>query len=208
VVQHLANAPDLVQGVRSGAIILRFEDSFHLAWATNDAATLARNVGTKIKQLLRQVTAVGLTVSEIHLDNDCPMRLLKAWAGVVRTLGSGVLADQEVWVTSLPVHLQEPRYSAWFGGAVAGHILQLFDTGVAAEAVMARRLAERLAQQPLPFRLGLGAFERATANGPTQHQWWFTALPVFAALPGYRGVWIFPGGQRWTFLLPVSAPGR
>jgi hypothetical protein len=54
----------------------------------------------------------------------------------------------------------------------------------------------------MPFRLGVGAFERQLANGrTTDHRAWFGATHVMIESPWYRGVWVFPGGTSWVSLL-------
>jgi hypothetical protein len=118
----------------------------------------------------------------------------------VRYLRTHALAGDSVWVTSIIAHLREDSYGALFGEVVNGHVLQLFDTGELAtesQIVEAVRLARRA---NMPFRVGLGAFERETKRGRTNHRAWFATVPRFATVPGYAGVWIFPAGQRWVTL--------
>ena len=144
--------------------------------------------------------AVGVAVRAVQLDYDAPQRRIAQWAGSVRYLRAHALATDAVWVTSLIAQLREPEYGDLFRDVVSGHVLQVFDTGEPATVVQvdeALRLARRAR---MPFRLGLGAFERQTRRGPTDHRAWFATVPRFAAVRGYAGVWIFPAGQRWVTL--------
>jgi hypothetical protein len=53
--------------------------------------------------------------------------------------------------------------------------------------------------------LGLGAFERETKRGVTEHRAWFETVPQFARTRGYAGLWVFPAGRRWITLLRDDA---
>ncbi|MDZ7629923.1 MAG: hypothetical protein U5K74_00860 [Gemmatimonadaceae bacterium] len=124
----------------------------------------------------------------------------RAWAGdgAIAAVVGHSLAQDSVWVTSIIAHLREPSYGALFRGAVRGHVLQVFDTGEEASEVRIAEAVRVVRRAGLPFRVGLGAFERETKRGRTEHRAWFSAVPRFARVDGYLGVWVFPAGQRWV----------
>jgi len=173
------------------AAVLRFDDSVAKAFdAFPDDALAAR-----LAALLPPLPA-----EEVQLDFDCPVRLLPRWALLLSALAPR-LAGHRVWITTLPAHLEQPDFGGLFRGRVEGQILQLFDTGAGPEE--AERLAERLGQAGLPFRIGLGAFERYDEEGrSTGHRRWLSRLGPFRALPGFEGLWVFPAGRRWRAWLP------
>ncbi len=140
-------------------------------------------------------------VHTVQLDYDAPQRALPAWAGSVRFLTSHALSRDSVWVTSIIAHLREPAYGDLFRDVVCGHVLQVFDTGEEATAAKVSEAVRLAGRAGIPFRLGLGAFERQTRGGLTEHRAWFATVPHFAAIEGYRGLWIFPAGHRWTSFL-------
>jgi hypothetical protein len=146
-------------------------------------------------------------LTEVQLDYDCPTRRLERWAGVVRRLSGGALAGRTVWVTSIPAHVAVQGYGRHFQGAAAGHILQVFDTGDPYSPEAASRLDRQLARHELPFRLGVGAFERELAPGRlTDHRRWFEAVPRLARNPWFRGVWVFPAGRAWVQHIEPDLP--
>jgi hypothetical protein len=147
-------------------------------------------------QVLRSRVS-NVTVRVVQLDYDAPQRALAAWARSIRFMRSRSLAGDSVWVTSLIAHMREREYGSLFRNVVDGHVLQVFDTGEDATAVQIAEALRLTARAALPFRIGLGAFERQTRAGPTNHRAWFAAVTQFAALRGYGGIWVFPAGQRW-----------
>ncbi|MCC7054896.1 MAG: hypothetical protein IT355_16610 [Gemmatimonadaceae bacterium] len=181
-------------------VVIRFEDGLDQCRTPADGAHRFDLALDSAVQVLR-ARAGGATVRAVQLDHDVPQRALAAWARSVSYLHAHALAADDVWVTSLIAHLREPTYGDLFRDVVAGHVLQVFDTG---EPATARQVDEAVAlaqRARMPFRLGLGAFERRTRRGLTDHRAWFATVPQFAALEGYRGVWVFPAGQRWiTFV--------
>lgn len=199
--QRLGCSPVIGKSIPSVAVVVRIDDSLHHLWETRAADQIAVDIDARLKKLMRLLAAAEVQVEEVQLDYDCPERRLSAWAQVVRTVSLGSLQGKPLWITSLPAHLKNPNYSIWFRGAVKGHILQLFDTGVLCNQDTLRLLSDQLSRQGVPFRIGLGAFERRGYVKRTDHQSWFSALPSFAAIPGYKGVWIFPGGKEWVELL-------
>jgi hypothetical protein len=138
----------------------------------------------------------------VQLDYDCPERLLPRWAAVVRTLSRDALSGRTVWLTSLVAHVRHRNYGDLFRDNVAGHIVQVFDTGDRMSVPYARQLERLVTRHRMPFRLGLGAFERRLANGATtHHRAWFAAVRIVNGSPWFRGVWVFPGGSQWAPLL-------
>jgi hypothetical protein len=197
VTQRLALRPSVAGGVPIAAVV-RFDDAFHSVWEAQDDAALARTVAARIGTLLARLDAAGTRVIEVQLDYDCPERRLARWAALVHTLARGPLAGRALWVTSLPVHVRHAEYGTLFRGAVAGHIVQLFDTGLEPTPSAIAALGTALDAQRLPYRVGLGAFERALPDGRrTEHRAWFAAGPRLAASRWYRGTWVFPAGERW-----------
>ncbi|MCC7345331.1 MAG: DUF3142 domain-containing protein [Deltaproteobacteria bacterium] len=185
------------------AAVVRLDESFHRAWEALPAPELAASLETALSDLERRAAAAGTEILEWQLDYDCPQRRLGEWAEVLRRLQSGARRDRRLWITSLISHLQDPDFGKRLQGIVAGHILQVFDTGGLPEGLAAQDLAAQLKTHALPFRLGLGAFERGKAyETKTEHRLWFSALPDFAANPWYRGLWVFPAGKSWAHLLP------
>jgi hypothetical protein len=195
-----ANPPTYVRDAAGVAVVVRFDDRFHAAWEA-DVERLAAQVGAELTTLLARCEQLGVRPLEVQLDYDAPMRRLRQWSALLRRLHDGALAGRAVWITSLPSHMAEPRYGAWLRGAVDGHILQLFDTGPRLGSGAAERLARQTAEQQLPFRVGVGAFERRARAGAapaTEHGAWIAALPAFAHQPGFSGVFVFPAGLRWS----------
>ncbi len=208
--QQLARNPRELAGAPAAAVV-RFDESVHGAWAALPDSAVARALDERLRRLLPLVERAGGRAAEVQLDYDCPVRRLPRWAAVVGALTApgGALAGREVWVTSLVAHVARPEYGPLFRPAARGHIVQLFDTGDVPSAGAADRLAAALARARMPFRVGLGAFERrgraAGARAVTDHRGWFAALPALARVPGYEGVWIFPGGQAWRADLSSEA---
>lgn len=196
LVQRLALPPTLVPGPI--AVVIRFEDGMHQAWGRVDDAALADSIDAVVGRVLRLVHGSGASVAEVQLDYDCPVRRLSRWARVVSTMADGALRNEEVWVTSLVTHLREPSYGGLFRGHVTGHIVQVFDTGEDPSPARVSELERLLARQRLPFRFGVGAFERRLSpDSTTDHIGWFAARARLAALPLYRGLWVFPAGRSW-----------
>lgn len=186
----------------SAAAVIRFDDTFTAAWRRQRDDALARDLAVRFDTLLAVLGRQRVPVQEVQLDYDAPVRQLPRWARLAGRLADGPLAGREVWVTSIVAHLRDPDYGGLFRGRVAGHILQLFDTGERADGAALAEVERVLARARLPFRVGLGAFERRRADGTTtQHRWWFGALPRLRRLDGWRGLWIFPGGERWASLV-------
>jgi len=201
VQQRLALSPTTVN---SGpmAIVVRFDDNLHGAWDKIASAELTAEINSKLAELLHLLQANGADVSEIQLDYDCPVRRLPLWAETLHQLKSSSLQNQKVWITSLLSQVRDPRYGELFRASVAGHILQVFDTGDSPFRQDPESINALLLQTAMPFQLGFGAFERQLpSRQETEHRVWFATLPVFAQNPYFRGLWVFPGGRSWTGLL-------
>jgi hypothetical protein len=200
VQSQLALSPRIA-GRPSAAVIVRFEDSFTSVWGRADSA-IATTVGAALRTMVSAATATGVQIVEVQLDYDCPERLLPRWSAVVARLSRDPLAARSVWVTSLVAHVRRPEYSDLFRARVAGHILQVFDTGDRMTPSYARTIERLASRQRMPFRLGVAAFERQLASGRvTDHRAWFAAARVMGESEWYRGLWVFPGGERWVPLL-------
>lgn len=228
--QRLARSPAPFAPTRTSgatgvplAIVVRLDDRFHAAWAAAPDSAIGAQLDDRLRELLRLVEATGARVREVQLDYDCPVRRLARWAAVVRQLHAGALTGRELWITSLVAHVAQPTYGAQFRGAVSGHIVQLFDVfgpggadaRIAPTPAAADHLRTALERAHLPFRLGLGAFERVLpapvtqTSGTarlTQHRGWFALAPQLARSASYRGLWIFPGGQPWESLVQPTPP--
>ena len=212
--QRLALSPRPLAGIPI-AVVVRFDDRMHAAWLAASDSVIATQLDARLAELLRLVAAAGAKVGEVQLDYDCPVRRLPRWAIVLRRVHAGALASRELWVTSLITHVAQRDYGAHLRGVVSGHIVQLFDVNVgrdddAPSAATIARLTANLERAALPFRLGLGAFERVipTATGGTRlthHRAWFAVAPALARSPWYRGLWVFPGEQSWTSLVASPA---
>lgn len=192
-----------ISGASRVTAVIRFEDGLDRCRAEDDRTDRFNQTLDSTVQVLRRRGASTPLVA-VQLDHDAPQRSLGAWAASVRYLAAHALARDSVWVTSIIAHLREPEYGALFGGVVQGHVLQVFDTGEAASAANIAEALRVVRRAGIPFRIGLGAFERETARGPTEHRAWFTTVGRFAALDGFEGVWVFPAGQRWVSFLRGS----
>jgi hypothetical protein len=181
----------------AGAIVVRLEDSVHGLWPEREPHEVAAELATMLAGVLAEAEATGADIEEVQLDYDAPVRRLGAWSAVVRELSGGPLKHVRVWVTSIPAHLADPHYGTRFAGAIEGHILQLFDTGLHCTATEARVLARQVEQRGLPYRIGLGAFERGAA---TEHGCWFRRWRQVAG-PRFAGLWVFPAGNPYLELL-------
>jgi len=195
--QRLALPPHFDDG-SSFAVVVRFDDAFHLAWGQiDDDGEIVRLVGQRLAALLGHVEPQG-TIAEVQLDYDCPVRLLDRWAGVVEGLTSGPLHGQSVWVTSLLAHVRRPEYGRLFRPHVDGHLLQVFDTGDDASPATVGEIRKLAAHHAMPFRLGVGAFERPlSADRITDHLSWFAAARPISDSPWYAGLWVFPAGRPY-----------
>jgi hypothetical protein len=157
-----------------------------------------------LARILQECDATGTRIDEVQLDYDAPVRDLPSWARVVVALEGGVLSGRDVWVTSIPAQVEADSYGALFAGSGVGHILQVFDTGLACTPENAAHLAERLASAGLRFRVGVAAFERTARPGA--HECWRAAASRWKSIPGYSGLWVFPAGHDIRLSLGLEVP--
>lgn len=184
------------------AVVVRFDDSFTRAWDGRTDTEVGADLSAALRRLVTAAEVTGVSLAEVQLDYDCPDRLLPRWSAVVGGLAGDALAGRTVWVTSLVTHMRRRDYGDLFRDHVAGHILQVFDTGDHMSLSYARQIQRLTTRQRMPFRLGVAAFERTLANGRvSDHRAWFGAERVMAASRWYRGLWVFPGGRPWTPLM-------
>jgi hypothetical protein len=198
---QIALSPRVV-GRPSVAVVVRFDDSFTTALTRQTDSLVASAVAMTLRSMLGAVSASGVRIDEVQLDYDCPERLLPAWSALIARLARDALVGQTVWVTSLVSHVRHSEYGDLFRAHVTGHILQVFDTGDRMSASFAGTIERLASGQRMPFRLGVGAFERDLARGRvTGHRDWFGATGTMARSEWYRGLWVFPGERPWVALL-------
>jgi hypothetical protein len=205
-VSRRALSPDVVRGPsHEVAVVVRFADSLHADWTPGSEIHVAQAVAPLLSRILEEVDATGVRADEIQLDYDAPVRALASWARVVGALAAGPLRNRDVWITSIPAHVEIPDYGSMFAPTGAGHILQIFDTGLACTTENASALASRLAAAGLRFRIGVAGFERTARPGA--HECWRMQAASWRALPGYAGVWVFPAERDIRLsLAPFEAP--
>ena len=192
-----------VVNVEHPTAVIRLEDGLDRCRDASDRSAAFEQRLDSVVRVLR-LRGGNVPYAAVQLDYDAPQRALAAWATSVRYLRAHSLSNDSVWITSIIAHLREPEYGELFADVVSGHVLQVFDTG---EPATPERIAEAVRvvrRAGVPFRIGLGAFERETSQGRTEHRAWFDAVPQFVAVPGYHGVWIFPAGNRWVTLFRES----
>ncbi len=191
------------------AIVVRLDDSVHALWAHQSPTELTLAVGPLLARILDDARAAGATVTEVELDYDAPERRLEAWAAVVAGLANRELAGVPLWVTSVPAHLDDPRFGARLAGHVAGAHPPALRHRPAPRAHEEARIREALVRQGLPFRLGVAAYERQRgARITTDHGAWVDAVATLRELPGYAGAWVFPAGREYGAQLALLEGGR
>jgi hypothetical protein len=184
---------------RAEAVVIRFDASFNAAWALpgRELDAAATNALRRVLSLVMR-TAPGVRL--LQLDYDCPTQQLARWAELLRALrANGVFGELEVWTTSLVAQLRDASFGALFRDVVAGHIVQVFDTGEPADERARSELIRLLARVDMPFCVGLGAFERGRAHAQfTEHEAWWEVATALALSPRFRGTWVFAAGQSWA----------
>ncbi|MCA9645018.1 MAG: hypothetical protein KC492_30220, partial [Myxococcales bacterium] len=148
-------------GTRRVAAVVRLEDSVHPALTQHSVKTFAGELEALLNPLLLEVSKSGVELAELQLDYDVPVSKLGLWADALRELRKGPLGLVSLWITSVPSHVADARYGEHLRGVVDGTILQLFDTGLKCSSMNQRKLENQLTKHGLPFRIGVGAFERA-----------------------------------------------
>lgn len=184
-------------------VVIRVDDSFSSWWGRVAPDTMAERLDARIARVLQVAERAGARRT-VQLDYDAPVARLAEYAALLRRLRGegGALHGRSLWITSLVAHLGDPAYGARFRPLVDGHILQLFDTGDRYSEAREREVWERVERAAMPFRLGVGAFERRLTSGATTHRAWFAFIPRAARSRWYRGTWIFPGGEAYAPYLP------
>lgn len=196
------NLPPSLAPTTAFTAVVRFDPAFDAAWARYDDAALAALVVPQFDSLYALLNAQPAHLQEVQLDYDAPVRLLPRWATLAGALAHRPAGPREVWVTSLVSHLREGEYGRRFRGAVSGHILQVFDTGERDDSTALAEVRRLAVRANVPFRLGVGAFERVRPDGrETKHRFWFGAIAQLKDEPLWRGYWVFPGGEPWLHLL-------
>ncbi len=201
-------------GATRVAAVVRLEDSVHPALEQRSAVAFARRLQALLSPLLLEVSKSGVELAELQLDYDVPVSKLGLWAEALRELRKGPLGYVSLWITSIPSHLSDPAYGERLQGVVDGTILQLFDTGLSCTGRHQRKLARQLGQHGLPFRIGVGAFERARAStdgslprSATDHECWVERSVLFREDPLYRGTWVFAANQDTQGVFRALAEG-
>jgi hypothetical protein len=169
---------------------VRFEDCFSGCLSDDDLKTL----DGAFTQLLLEVRATGASFAELQLDYDAPISKLPRYAQVLGHLKARSLRGLELWITSIPAHVQTRGYGDLLRQHVAGHILQLFDTGLACDATDAAKLKTALLAQRMRYRLGYGSFERAGVPASKSHACWQELTASWRHEPAAAGWWLFPAG--------------
>ena len=187
----------LTAGSAPDALVVRLSDSVHGCFDRQPDEQLEQSLDVELGRLLQAVRDSRASFSELQLDYDAPTEKLARYASVLRYLHAHSLRGVDLWVTSLPVHVEQPSYGSLMQGAVSGHILQLFDTGLSCDTARAEQLRAALRTQALPYRIGYGAFERKGAPASRAHACWIGLTRAWQADPGASGWWIFPAGIRY-----------
>ncbi|HEY3498884.1 MAG TPA: DUF3142 domain-containing protein, partial [Polyangiaceae bacterium] len=159
-------------GTDAHALVVRLSDSLHGCVERLATEELGAALDRELERLLAEARATGARFGEVQIDYDAPVAKLARYAEVLGFLRSRSLRDLELWITSLPAHVRVPEYGELFRERVSGHILQLFDTGLRCDVRQAEALRSALAARGVPFRLGLGAFERKGARADASHACW------------------------------------
>lgn len=201
-------------GTRRIAAVVRLEDSVHPELTRGSAKPFAERLEALLSPLLLDVSRSGVELVELQLDYDVPVSKLELWAHALRELRKGPFGYISLWITSIPSHVSSPGYGEHLNGVVDGTILQLFDTGLACTGLNQRKLASQLTKHGLPFRIGVGAFERARAAGSdalpaatSDHGCWLERSVSFREDPMYRGTWVFAANQDTLGVFRALASG-
>lgn len=176
------------------AAVVRIEDA--VAPRLDDPTALQAELDARLGALRQELEGANTTVTEVQLDFDAPVRRLDAWAAVAGGVARSSLAGVPVWVTSIPSHLDDPRYGDLFRGAVTGHVYQVFDTGLGCSPKTIATARDHLERAAMPFRVGVATFERENdGRRTTEHGCWARATRELRRAPTYAGAWVFPAGR-------------
>lgn len=176
------------------ALVVRLSDSVHACVEKQSEQEFARGLDALLAQLLSDVQASGARFTELQLDYDAPVSKLSRWANALGYLNAHALHGVELWITSLPAHVEQPNYGRLMRGVVTGHIIQVFDTGLRCDDDSGRQLRAALQAQGMPYRLGYGTFERKGVPAQRSHACWLGLTHSWRGDPGASGFWLFPAG--------------
>ncbi|MEP7052778.1 MAG: DUF3142 domain-containing protein [Pseudomonadota bacterium] len=176
------------------ALVVRLSDSVQACVALEAPAEFSRILDERLSTLLSDVRASGARFAELQLDYDAPVSKLESWANALAYLNAHSLRGLELWITSLPAHIEQANYGALMQGLIAGHIIQVFDTGLRCDAENAQHLRAALQAQRIPYRVGYGTFERKGVSAQYSHACWLGLTRSWRTAPGASGWWLFPAG--------------
>jgi hypothetical protein len=179
------------------ALVVRLSDSVQACVEGQSEGELGRGLDERLAALLSEVRASGARFTELQLDYDAPVSKLARWARALAYLKAHSLHGIELWITSLPVHVEQPNYGSLMRGVVAGHIIQVFDTGLRCDAENAQHSRAALQRQGMAYRVGYGAFERKGVSAQYSHSCWLGLTRSWRADPGASGSWVFPAGVSY-----------
>ena len=147
------------------------------------------------KQALELAAAAQVQVSELHIDFDCPERLLRSYAIWLQHLRSQLPHGVQLWITGLPSWLGESGLSLLLASC-DGWVLQVHSLGrpeskgaapQLCDVRKSRSWAESAAELGVPFRVALPTFSwiaRFDANG--------SCLKLSAEDSDIEGDWVAP----------------
>ena len=92
------------------ALVVRLSDSVHACVEQESDGELGRGLDAQLGEVLAEVRATGARFTELQLDYDVPVSKLPRWASALGYLKAHALRGVELWITSLPVHVEDPRY--------------------------------------------------------------------------------------------------
>src|SRR5450432_497937 len=196
----------LIAGAAARALVVRLGDSMQACFAELDADDLAKDLDDRFSKLLREANETGVHFRELQLDYDAPVSKLEGYARLLRYLRAHSLNGVELWITSIPSHLERPGYGLALRGVVTGHIIQVFDTGLRCNDQEASRLHAALEAEGLPYRVGYGTFERAGAAPDRSHRCWLSVTRSWHADANFFGFWLFPAGVGDDAALAMVSP--
>ncbi len=185
-------------GNQPRALVVRLSDSVHTCVEQQAQGDFARGLDARLAELLSEVHATGIHFGELQLDYDAPVSKLSRWANALGYLKEHSLRGTELWITSLPAHVEQPNYGSLMRGVVTGHIIQVFDTGLSCDAESGQHLRAALQAQGMPYRVGYGTFERKGVSAQHAHACWLGLTQSWRGDPGASGWWVFPAGMSYS----------
>jgi hypothetical protein len=179
------------------ALVVRLSDSVHACLEQQADSGFERGLDARFAELLVEIRATGAHFRELQLDYDAPVSKLPRWANALGYLKAHALHGVELWITSLPVHVQQRNYGLLMRGVVTGHIIQVFDTGLRCDEENGRLLRAALQSLGMPYRVGYGTFERKGVSAQYSHACWLGLSQRWRGDPGASGWWVFPAGMGY-----------